>query len=710
MTTERSSASVSGALPSVEESAPDSQVVTDAAVPESHRDCGTCGNAVGRGQVGRPALTSGFCQRCGAPFSFDAKLQAGDRLGKYEVVGPLGHGGVGWVYLARDLNLDGDLVALKGLINENDPRSAAAAVNEKKHLIDLRHEHIVRIRDFVVHESTVTAKPIGYIVMEYVGGKSLQKLKRLAHAGIRPFAGDRPLIVDDVIRYGIQILDALAYLHDQGLVYCDLKPDNVIHQHRKIKLIDLGAACEVGFRGDVWVTENYTVPRAERKARGMQADMDLFSLGRTLRALLTATVDGASGLVAGGIGAGVASLGLALDRATESHWQRRFASAAEMRDQLDAILHQIVALRGVDVSPRQSARFAVTAKLLDDGLGREPSLDRWTRVPAGDDVVRTEVVADGRPDPRAVALALPPPLPHPDDSAASFLAGISTADPRRLLVELDRFDRPSPEIELARARAQLALGQPADARRSLKIVSAGDPAADDWRVLWCRALLALYQADLPLAERLFDDVRRILPGELVPRLAVGYCLESQRDPVAAATHYHLVWRADHNQAGAAFGLARTCLAQRDRNGAVRALDQVRPLSRHFDAARIAAVQVLAGRVDPNGAPVAGLPGAADLADAVHRLESTVPGSGMRRDHTWLRLATVVRQAALDLVRCGPPAAILPLGDVLGDDVTERGLRCVLEQSFRDLADQADTDDRHDTLVDLANTVRPTTPW
>jgi len=62
------------------------------------------------------------------------------------------------VYLAKDLNLDGDLVALKGLINENDPQTAEAAVNEKKYLIALRHENIVRILDFVVHQDVHSAK------------------------------------------------------------------------------------------------------------------------------------------------------------------------------------------------------------------------------------------------------------------------------------------------------------------------------------------------------------------------------------------------------------------------------------------------------------------------------------------------------------------------------------------------------------------------
>ncbi|HEX5496159.1 MAG TPA: hypothetical protein VFX70_16455 [Mycobacteriales bacterium] len=76
---------------------------------------------MGRGLFSQPALTSGFCPKCTTRFSFEPKLHRTDRLRHYEIVDLLAHGGVGWVYLAMDTHLDNRYVAIKGLINENDP-------------------------------------------------------------------------------------------------------------------------------------------------------------------------------------------------------------------------------------------------------------------------------------------------------------------------------------------------------------------------------------------------------------------------------------------------------------------------------------------------------------------------------------------------------------------------------------------------------------
>ena len=163
-----------------------------AEVAESRRFCARCGEPVGRGRDGAPGRTEGFCRKCGAPFSFAPKLAAGDLVaGQYEVVGCLAHGGLGWIYLARDHNVSDRWVVLKGLLNTGDDDAMAAALAERRFLAEVEHPNIVKIFNFVEHEHS------GYIVMEYVGGKSLKELRtararrRAATGAAARRAGDR---------------------------------------------------------------------------------------------------------------------------------------------------------------------------------------------------------------------------------------------------------------------------------------------------------------------------------------------------------------------------------------------------------------------------------------------------------------------------------------------------------------------------------------
>ena len=140
-------------------------IMKDPVVPEDKRFCSNCGNPVGRGKDGHPGRTTGFCAKCRQAFSFDPKLKPGDLVaGQYEVAGCLAHGGLGWIYLARDKNVSNRWVVLKGLLNSGDPDALAAAIAEQRFLAQVSHPHIVEIYNFVTHDDA------GYIVMEYVGG------------------------------------------------------------------------------------------------------------------------------------------------------------------------------------------------------------------------------------------------------------------------------------------------------------------------------------------------------------------------------------------------------------------------------------------------------------------------------------------------------------------------------------------------------------
>ena len=91
--------------------------------------------------------------------------------GQYEVKGAIAYGGLGWIYLGFDKVLS-RYVVLKGLLNAHDESSAAAALAERQFLAAVKHPNIVGIYNFVQHGAE------GFIVMEYVGGKTLKQIRQ----------------------------------------------------------------------------------------------------------------------------------------------------------------------------------------------------------------------------------------------------------------------------------------------------------------------------------------------------------------------------------------------------------------------------------------------------------------------------------------------------------------------------------------------------
>ncbi len=135
-----------------------------------------------------PGGPRGSARSAARQFSFTPKLKPGDLVGgQYEVAGAIAHGGLGWIYLARDRNVSDRWVVLKGLLNSGDPDALAAAIAEQRFLAQVEHPLIVEIYNFVTHEGA------GYIVMEYVGGRVAQADPQGADARqqrrLRPAAG-----------------------------------------------------------------------------------------------------------------------------------------------------------------------------------------------------------------------------------------------------------------------------------------------------------------------------------------------------------------------------------------------------------------------------------------------------------------------------------------------------------------------------------------
>src|SRR5262249_31102967 len=148
---------------------------------------------------------------------------------------------------------------------------------ERQFLAEVEHPNIVRIYNFVQHADRRTGEQAGYIVMEYVGGKSLKQILQDARAAGGSVPGAH------AIAYTMEVLPAVGYLHDRGLVYCDFKPDNVIQTEEQLKLIDMGAVRAVDGDGPIYGTVGYQA--SEIETDGPSVSSDLYTVGRALAVL-----------------------------------------------------------------------------------------------------------------------------------------------------------------------------------------------------------------------------------------------------------------------------------------------------------------------------------------------------------------------------------------------------------------------------------------
>src|ERR1700726_1883494 len=157
-------------------------------------------------------------------------LTSGSKLGPYEILSPLGAGGMGEVYRARDTRLDRD-VAVKVLRTSlsSDPSLRQRLEREAKAASKLSHPHICTLHDIGHQEG------VGFLVMELVEGETLE------HRLIKG-----PLPAEQTIRYAAQIADALAKAHKMGITHRDLKPANIMLTKSGAKLMDFGLAKECG--------------------------------------------------------------------------------------------------------------------------------------------------------------------------------------------------------------------------------------------------------------------------------------------------------------------------------------------------------------------------------------------------------------------------------------------------------------------------------
>ena len=152
--------------------------------------------------------------------------KSGAKLGPYEIVAPLGAGGMGEVYKARDTRLN-RIVAIKVLPAHlaDSPELRERFEREARTIASLNHPHICTLYDIGQHDG------VDFLVMEYVEGETLAQ--RL---------GKGPLPLEQVLQYAIEISDALDKAHRKGVTHRDIKPGNIMLTKSGTKLLDFGLA------------------------------------------------------------------------------------------------------------------------------------------------------------------------------------------------------------------------------------------------------------------------------------------------------------------------------------------------------------------------------------------------------------------------------------------------------------------------------------
>ncbi|HET9889102.1 MAG TPA: serine/threonine protein kinase, partial [Mycobacterium sp.] len=395
---------------------PREALMTNPVVPESKRFCWNCGKPVGRSSKEAKGTSEGWCPSCGSPYSFLPQLNPGDIVAnQYEVKGCIAHGGLGWVYLAVDHNVNDRPVVLKGLVHSGDAEAQAIAMAERQFLAEVVHPQIVQIFNFVEHKDQ-HGNPVGLIVMEYVGGQPLKHGK-----------GEK-LPVAEAVAYLLEVLPALSYLHSIGLVYNDLKPENIMLTEEQLKLIDLGAVSRINSFGYLYGTPGFQAPEIVRT--GPTVATDIYTVGRTLAAL-TLNLQTRNGRYVDGLPEDdpvlttYDSFRRLLRRATDPDPRRRFCSTEEMSAQLLGVLREVVAHDSGIPRPGLSTIFSPSRSTFGVELL----------------VAHTDVYLDGQVHSekltaREIVTALQVPLVDPTDVAAPVLQATVLSQPVQTLDSL----------------------------------------------------------------------------------------------------------------------------------------------------------------------------------------------------------------------------------------------------------------------------------
>jgi serine/threonine-protein kinase PknG len=624
-------------------------VLEKAEVPERRRYCPNCEQKVNR--------VNGFCPKCGHEYNFEPSLKAGDIVnGKFEVKGPIAFGGLGWIYLAYDTILS-RWVVLKGLLNAKDEVSAAAAVAERQFLAAVKHSKIVGIYDFIQRGTE------GFIVMEYVGGRTIQSLRK--ERGVLP--------VEEAISYILGILPAFAYLHQQGMVYCDFKPENLMLEGDDVKLVDMGGVRKINDPdGDIFGTKGYMAPEAADNPIEVS---DLYTIGRALAVLImdfsyqTSYEHSLPLPSEQPVLAQNEALYRFLLRATHIDIDARFQSADEMYGQLYGVLREIVALKSTP-KPIESQVFTVDNLL--DAEDKE-----------GTEIVKIELLPTLKMDVRDVAA-----------NDLLRLTTINDAEKRAdaLLILSDKFKENSAEVRLRLADTYIQLRLFTDVEKILTKLSLEDEF--DWRVHWYRGKSLLAQDKADLGKKEFDQVYFEMPGEIAPKLAIGYCCEKLGALEEAVSFYNRVSKVDPNNTTACFGLSRCLRSRKDVIGAANALNLVPVNHSLYIQSRISLAKVLMFEEDKITENI--------LDQLAQTVGSITSKGGVVHELTAKVLTNAIKLIHTNQIKENKNS------NLLGYKLQEYQLRLGAEAEYRKAARYSTTAKEKIEWINLANAIRPVT--
>lgn|GEM_PF-1114516 len=554
------------------------------------KSCPSCGTGL------RPGAK--FCRECG--FRFDSlagkqqtpgggdlqQLKIGQVLARrYKVVSVIGGGGMGAVFKGLDTNLtsrqepEGRQVAIKAILDTSDPELLAAAVEEREMLVRLDHPNIVRIYDIVNEDG------IPYIVMAYVKGTSWKEMYD---------KNGGPLPESEALRLLLGIRGAFEYLHRRTppVVYRDFKPGNVIQvteangSIRQV-LIDLGTAMEYfpGQKREAWGTVGFAPPEIGGICE-QPPTMDLYGIVSTLAALLGVDVE------------------------------RQPIGAPPRRDwPVSEEIYDFVA-RGRDPDPR--VRFQTVDELFDqlEGINRFIQGQERARVAGSPQhtgkttrtlssvmvPVQSTIITGKLFNTTGKIGALP--APSSADPAQQLLQTVrDLIDSGRYVEALSQLDAvlkahpASIDGHLLRATALNNLGRVQEAHAALEQANRLGTPATRWRTLLVQAQAAEARDDFAAAETLYQDLIKLVPGEVLPKQALADIYRETRNYERAADLYSRVVAADPANADAVLGWADSLVALNQTDTAIGVLDAVNENALRYVDAQLRLIELYLTRIN-----------------------------------------------------------------------------------------------------------------